>query len=148
MKKRIGLFLGILVTCLLTACESYQQANVVLPDGFVIRARLADTPEKTEKGLMFVKHLPTDEGMLFIFDKSDTHYFWMKNTLIDLDIIFISPQGYITQQYEQVPHTYTYTPDSEIPVVPGEGQYVLEAAAGTIMRHNLKKGDKISFSLP
>ena len=97
---------------------------------------------------MFVKHLPADEGMLFVFEREDEHYFWMKNTLIDLDIIFLDPQGRITVQYECVPHTYTYTPDSEIPFVAGQGQYVLEAAAGTITRHGLQAGDRLEFTLP
>ncbi|MBO7238440.1 MAG: DUF192 domain-containing protein [Elusimicrobiaceae bacterium] len=143
--KRLFVFLaGVLFFC---AC-AYQQTNVTLPDGFVIRARIADTPQKTEKGLMFVKNLPADEGMLFVFDADELHHFWMKNTLIDLDIIFLSPGGVITQLYEKVPHTYTYTPDSEVPVVNGQAQYVLEAAAGTITRHQLKSGDKINFNLP
>ena len=142
--KRIALF-AILVLGLF-AC-SYRWTNVTLPDGFTIRTRIADTPKKAEKGLMFVKNLPADEGMLFVFDKPEIHHFWMKNTLIDLDIIFILPDGEITQLYEKVPHTYTYTPESEIPVVQGYAQYVLEAAAGTISRHQLKSGDKITFIL-
>ena len=144
--KKIALL--VLLVGALAACGGYKQTTVTLPDGFAIRARLADTPEKTEKGLMFVKHLPETEGMLFVFDKEDVHYFWMKNTLIDLDILFLAPDGTITQIYERVPHTYTYTPEAEIPVVAGYGQYVLEAAAGTGARHGLKAGDKISFTLP
>lgn len=96
---------------------------------------------------MFVKKLPADEGMLFVFDEEALHYFWMKNTLIDLDIIFLSQDGHITQLYEHVPHTYTYTPDAQVPVVEGYGQYVLEAAAGTIGSHQLKSGDKLTWTL-
>ena len=144
MKKAWAFLLAVII---LGAC-GYRQTTVTLPDGFAIRARVADTPEKAEKGLMFVKHLPADEGMLFVFDKEEPHYFWMKNTLIDLDIIFLSADGVITQLYEKVPHTYTYTPESEIPVVGGMAQYVLETAAGTAARHGLKSGDKIIFTLP
>ena len=143
--KKIFLFLACII--FMAAC-TYQKTDVILPDGFVIHARIADTPEKTEKGLMFVKQLPKDEGMLFVFDKEEMHYFWMKNTLIDLDIIFLSADGTITAPYEKVEHTYTYTPESQIPVVGGQAQYVLEAAAGTISRHSLKTGDKITFTLP
>ena len=144
MKK---FFVFITALLCLAACN-YQWTDVTLPDGFLIRARLADTPQKTEKGLMFVKQLPADEGMLFVFAQQKEQYFWMKNTLIDLDIIFLSSDGRITQLYEEVPHTYTYTPESEIPVVRGSAKYVLEAAAGTITKHHLKSGDKISFSIP
>ena len=133
---------------LLFAACGYARTDVVLPNGFTVHTRIADTPKKTEKGLMFVKNLPEDEGMLFVFDKPDTHIFWMKNTLIDLDIIFLSPDGTINELYERVPHTYTYTPDAKVPIVRGNGQYVLEAAAGTISRAQLKSGDKLSFTLP
>lgn len=131
----------------LCACGFYEETNVMLPDGFTVRARIADTPQKTEKGLMFVKQLPQNEGMLFVFDKEQEHYFWMKNTLIDLDIIFLSDGGKITALYERVPHTYSYTPDHEIPVVSGHGRYVLEAAAGTVSRRGLKPGDHLIFTL-
>lgn len=145
MNKVLFSFCAALLFC---ACGTYAETDVTLPDGFVIRARVADTPQKTEKGLMFVKHLPTDEGMLFVFEKEQEHYFWMKNTLIDPDIIFLDAQGKITDLYERVPHTYTYTPEHEIPVVNATGQFVLEAAAGTAARHGLKPGDKIAFAIP
>ncbi len=145
MKKFFFFFLSTLTLC---ACSGYQSTDVTLPDGFAIHCRIADTPEKTEKGLMFVKHLPENEGMLFVFDLEQEHHFWMKNTLIDLDIIFLSAEGKITQAYSRVPHTYTYTPEHEIPIASGIGLYVLEASAGTIERHGLKSGDKISFTLP
>lgn len=148
MKKILFGCLPLLAAWCLCACGGYEYTTVTLPDGFAIRAALADTPQKSEKGLMFVKHLPADEGMLFVFEREDEHYFWMKNTLIDLDIIFLDPQGRITVQYERVPHTYTYTPDSEIPFVAGQGQYVLEVAAGTITRHGLQAGDRLEFTLP
>ncbi len=136
-----------MLAVLLSGCGGYRQTTVTLPDGFVLHTRVADTQEKTEKGLMFVKHLPENEGMLFVFDQPQTYYFWMKNTWIDLDIIFLSADGEITQLYEHVPHTYSYTPDHEIPVVRGEGQYVLEAAAGTAHRHRLQAGDRLQFTL-
>lgn len=145
MKKICLLLFSVLLLC---ACDGYQKTTVTLPDGFAISCAIADTPEKTEKGLMFVKHLPQDEGMLFVFDQTQEQYFWMKNTLIDLDIIFLDEKQNITALYERVPHTYTYTPDYEIPVVKGNGQYVLEAAAGTITRHGLAQGQQLQFTLP
>lgn len=145
MKK---IFLLSILALGLCACGGYEKTDVRLPDGFVISCAIADTPQKTAKGLMFVKQLPKNEGMLFVFDQEQEQYFWMKNTLIDLDIIFLDAEQKITTLYEQVPHTYTYTPDYQIPVVQGQGQYVLEAAAGTITRHALKQGQRLEFTLP
>ena len=144
MKKVFLLFLALIW---LGACNSYHKVTVVFPNGFNVVVRIADTPEKIQKGLMFVTDLPENEGMLFLFNQEDDHYFWMKNTLIDLDIIYLSSQGNITQLYERVPRTYTYTPEHEIPVVLGRGQYVLEVPAGTITRQNLKEGDQLLFNL-
>ena len=140
------LLLSILFS-LLCACDGYRRTEVTLPSGFTIRARIADTPQKSEKGLMFVKHLPQAEGMLFVLQGEGPHYFWMKNTLIDLDIIYLASDKTVTRIYERVPHSYTYTPDNEIAYVVAEGAYVLEAAAGTAARQGLKLGDKINFSL-
>ena len=125
----------------------YQTVSVRFPDGFVLHARVADTQEKTEKGLMFVKHLPEDEGMLFVFDQEAERYFWMKNTWLDLDIFFLAKDGTILQIYDHVPHTYSYTPQANIPVVSAVAQYVLETPAGTAMRRQLHVGDKLTFPL-
>ena len=144
MKK---LLIVISFAFLFCGCDHYRHTSVILNNGFSIHVRIADTPEKTKKGLMFVKHLPENEGMLFLMPNAGPHYFWMKNTLIDLDIIYISQDKTITQLYERVPRTYTYTPDHQIPFVKGDGIYVLGAAAGTISRQGLKTGDKINFSL-
>ena len=93
----------------LAACTNYQTVSITLPDGFVLHARVADTPAKQEKGLMFVKHLTENEGMLFTFDEETEQLFWMKNTLIDLDIVFIGADKRVILVDPEVPHSYTYT---------------------------------------
>ena len=144
MKKLFALT-GLL---LLAGCGGYETVTVTLPDGFAVNAKVADTPEKTERGLMFVKHLPENEGMLFVFDQEDDQVFWMKNTLIDLDILFIAPDKTVNQAYEEVEHSYTYTPDSDVAYVAGRGQYVLELPAKTIAKHGIQPGDALQFELP
>jgi len=107
-----------------------------------ILVEIADTPEKRAKGLSDRQSLPENQGMLFLFDKPDFHSFWMKDTLIPLDFIWIrddkvvgitqniKPEGY------QPPHVLT--PEEKI-------NAVLEANAGFVKKSNLKVGDKISF---
>lgn len=131
----------------LTGC-GYKTISLQLPDGFEMKTRVAITPAQKAKGLMFVKNLPENQAMLFPFEQEEMQYFWMKNTLIDLDILFLNSDGKINQIFEKVPHTYTYTPEAEIPVVSAPAQYVVETAAGTVARHHLKIGDLIAFTLP
>ena len=137
-------FLPVVLLCL-GACKQYQTIPVTLPDGFTVHALVADTAEKQEKGLMFVKELPENEGMIFIFEQDQEQSFWMKNTLIDLDMVFIDSKKTVTDVAAQMPRSYTYTPDNEIAYAFGYGQYVLELAAQTAAKHGVTPGTKISF---
>ena len=118
-----------------------------MPDGFVVNATLARTPEETAQGLMFVKHLPENEGMLFIFDQNKPQVFWMKNTLIDLDIVFLDENQKVTSVSAEVPRSYTYTPDDQVALAFGQGQYVLELASKTAAKHGVKEGAELKFKL-
>lgn len=142
--KRLLLFA---LPFLLCACGGYQTVTVTLPDGFAVRARVADTPEKQEKGLMFVKNLPENEGMLFVFEQDEDQGFWMKNTLIDLDMVFIGADKKVTSVAQEVEHSYTYTPDEDVAYAIGYGQYVLELAAKTAAKHGVCPGAEIKFDL-
>ena len=141
--KKFSLLLAALCLC---ACAKYQTVTITLPDGFTINARVADTPEKKEKGLMFVTHLPENEGMLFVSDEDELQQFWMKNTLINLDMVFILADQTVSFVAEDVEHTYTYTPDYDIPRVTGFGRYVLELPAKTAGKHGVKEGAQLAFS--
>ena len=143
MKKYLIFVSALLCVC---ACKHYKTTPITLPDGFVINARVADTPDKQERGLMFVKNLPENEGMIFIFDHEEEQVFWMKNTLIDWDMVFIGADQTVTSVAAEVPHSYTYTPDNEVAYALGYGQYVLELAAQTAAKHNVVPGAKIAFS--
>ena len=61
---------------------------------------LAVTPEAIERGLMFRETIPPGTGMLFLFDRSRVHQFWMGNCLTDMDIIFLDGAGHITAVHE------------------------------------------------
>ena len=138
----------LILTVFLGACAQPAIVTVTLPDGFKVSARVADTPQTQEKGLMFVTELPENEGMLFVFEEEDELVFWMKNTLIDLDMIFIDGEKTVTSVAAEMPHSYTYTPDDQVAYASGWGKYVLELTAKTAARHNVKEGTKLSFSLP
>ncbi len=68
-----------------------------------IKAEIADTDEERETGLMFRQSLGKGEGMLFIFPNAAVQNFWMKNTLIPLDMIFIAENGTIVKIHHAAP---------------------------------------------
>ncbi|HEY9580922.1 MAG TPA: DUF192 domain-containing protein [Rhizorhapis sp.] len=102
---------------------------------------VARTPEEQAKGLMFRKELPAKGGMLFPFDPPQVASFWMKNTVIPLDIIFIRPDGsiaFIADKRE---------PYSLIPVSSGQmNSAVLELAGGRAAALGIKKDDVVRWS--
>jgi uncharacterized membrane protein (UPF0127 family) len=99
---------------------------------------IADTPQLRQQGLMFRRHLPADQGMLFDFGKPRPVQMWMKNTYIPLDMIFIRADGTVIGiGADTVPLSEDTVGVNE----PVKG--VLEVAAGTAARIGLKPGDRI-----
>ncbi len=134
--------------CVCLAGCSNKKVTVTLPDGAKIKAELALTSEETERGMMFRKELAPSKGMLFVFEQDEPRMFWMKNTLIDLDMIFINSDGTVNNVAANVPRSYVYTPDSQVAYRGGFGKYVLELAAGSAKKHNIEQGSQIKFKLP
>jgi uncharacterized membrane protein (UPF0127 family) len=133
-----------LLTGLLTAAEP-ATVPVIFPNGTVIHAEVAQTPKERANGLMNRKSLPPDHGMLFVFEKADLYFFWMKNTFITLDIIWISPDKRIVHIEEQVP------PCRRDPC-PVYGRrfkslYVLEVNGGVAQKQGLSIGSSVQFDL-
>lgn len=104
----------------------------------VFDVKIADTPEKATKGLMFQTHLAKNEGMLFV-DKTDrVWHMWMKNTLIPLDMIFIARDGSIVKIIANAtPHDLTLLSSDQ--AVGG----VLEIGGGVCDQMNIQVGDKV-----
>ena len=116
---------------------------VLMPSGkdpITVDVEIARTPEERQRGLMYRKHLAPNQGMLFLFEKTDHLSFWMRNTYIPLDMVFIEPGMRVLGIVENT------TPLSDKSCrVPGESQYVLEVNAGFSRAHGLKRGDKVQF---
>ncbi len=96
------------------------------------------------KGLMFREELPQDAGMFFIFDKPDIYGFWMKNTLIPLDMVWLDGDMEAVHVEEQVMPCKTENPcpiyRNHVPA-----KYVLELNAGTLQSLGFKVGDPFVF---
>ena len=98
---------------------------------------LARTPEQRRLGLMFVTDLADQSGMLFVYPYPQSVSFWMRNTPLSLDILFIDEDG-IVQRIEQ-----SATPFSTELLNGGSDiQYVLELHAGVAAKHDISKGDR------
>ena len=102
---------------------------------------VAQTPEEQAQGLMFRKRVGPNEGMLFPFNPPRPASFWMKNTLIPLDMIFVGTDGTIESiAVNTVPH-------SEEPVTSrGTVAAVLELAGGRSRELGLKAGDRVVWT--
>lgn len=96
------------------------------------KVEIAYTPEKQEKGLMGRESLPKDQGMLFIYDEPQDLSYWMKNTLISLDIIFIDDDMEVVSVKQGQPM-------SEEPITEDDVQYVLEVNSNS----GIEEGDQL-----
>jgi uncharacterized protein len=121
---------------------------ITLPGGTIIHAELADTPLKRAEGLMYREQLAGDRGMLFTFSQPEAWVFWMKNTKIPLDLIWMNEKKQIIHMEQNVP-ICTRTDDSCPQYRPNEGAiYVLELAAGRAESLKLQRGSKLQFRVP
>lgn len=111
---------------------------------------LAKTQAEREKGLMFRSRLDTDKGMLFIFNGEGTYPFWMKNTLIPLDIIWIDKNykvAYVAESAQPcLPAEAGKQEACPLIIPPANSNYVLEINAGISKKIGLKPGDEFIFN--
>ncbi len=106
-----------------------------------IFVEIADSDSEQTAGLMFRNNLPENQGMLFIFKEEEIRSFWMKNTYISLDIIFLNSEKEVINFYESAePLNETKKYISASPC-----KYVLEVNGGWSKNHSLEEGDKIEF---
>jgi uncharacterized membrane protein (UPF0127 family) len=117
--------------------------RVVFPDGFNVHVEIATDEETRAQGLMYRDQLRPGTGMLFFFPEEGEYAFWMKNTLIALDMIFIDANRKIVRIHHDVPPCKV----DDCPSYPAnaKSQYVLEVAGGVARQHGLREGDVLRF---
>ena len=104
-----------------------------------MEVEVARTEEELQRGLMFRERLAPRSGMLFVFPESSDHSFWMKNTLIPLDMLFISADGRVAAIVERAPLDRASN-DGGV-----ASRYVLEVVQGWSRAHGVKVGDRVRF---
>jgi uncharacterized membrane protein (UPF0127 family) len=98
----------------------------------------ADTPQREEQGMMFIREMDEHTGMLFMFPENKRVRMWMKNTYVSLDLLFLNSQGKIDYIAEKA------TPQSEDIIGPPTPEFaVLELKGGACERFGIKVGDKV-----
>src|SRR5437899_4092397 len=117
--------------------------RVVFPDGYAVTVEVAADDATRQQGLMYRDRLPPEGGMIFFFPQSGHYPFWMKNTLIPLDLIWIDD----TKRIVHVAHDIPPCKADPCPSYPPNAmaRYVLEVAAGEAARHGLANGQTLRF---
>ena len=139
----LGFFLTMFVV-LFTAFGCQAQPKVIISTQagreLSFQVEIADTPAKRELGLQYRRELAADRGMIFLFPTEHEQSFWMKNTPLPLDMIFINRDRKIVGIVERaVPYS------TEARRVSGGSQYVLEINGGLSRRYGFKAGDSVRF---
>jgi uncharacterized membrane protein (UPF0127 family) len=127
----------------LAACDPTSQVTIVSADHTVrgvVKVEIAATPDTRELGLMYRNHLDDNAGMLFIFPSPNTAQFWMKNTVIPLDMFFADSNRKVLGIVANA------QPYSEALLGGFNGTlYVLEVNAGYAAKHDIMVGDSLEF---
>jgi len=139
MKNKIIFILIFLI--FLTSCTKYE--TIFIDNGeeeIKIKAEIADTQEKRERGLQFRKNLDENKGMFFAFNSDASYSFRMVNTLIPLDIIFISKDFDIVEIFHAEPCKEEPCKEYKTKKY---SRYVLEVNGNFTTNNNIKVGDRI-----
>lgn len=102
---------------------------------------IAKSKKQLKKGLMYKTHIPKNYGMLFNYNKYGNHSFWMKNTLIPLDLIFLSHKNTVIDFIQNLkPHSLNSNK------IDKPSYNVIETNNGWIERNNVNIGDRIKYT--
>ena len=106
---------------------------------------VARTDAQRERGLMDRTSVAPHTGMIFVFDRDQPVDFWMKNTLVPLDMIFVAAGGTVRRVFADVPVVAPSLPDAQIPRESAQAKYVIELAAGEAARDGIVAGTKLDL---
>lgn len=140
LSVRTGLMaLGLAVAAMAAPAQEAQHLpRVELHAGMHnISAEVAQSPDQRQIGLMYRRSMPTNDGMLFVFEDAQVHCFWMKNTLLPLSIAFLADDGKIVNVEDMAPNTE----DSHCPKA--KVRYALEMNQGWFAKRGFKPGMKL-----
>lgn len=109
----------------------------------VLLLEVADTSEEHAEGLMFRRNLAKNSGMFFVFPEEISKDFWMKNTLLPLDILFVSNDGLIVDMASMIPckRDPCTVYQSALPY-----RYAIEVNEGFLRQHRVRRGDRVRFA--
>lgn len=144
---RFPLLTFFLLVFALPACaqEEVHRERLVVESGdelHVFQVEIADAPHEQAQGLMHRTEMAEDHGMFFIFGDYAPRRFWMKNTLIPLDIIFVHQDGVIHHIHRQAqPHDTSGAPSN------GPAKAVLEINGGLSDQLGIKEGDRVLHAI-
>ena len=143
-------FIALFFVLTLSACfdaeqtADKQEITIQTPSGqqAVFSVDIADTPTEQQKGLMFVESMPDKEGMIFLYPQQTQTFFWMKNTLIPLDMLFFDKDNELIHvEHSAVPH-------DEAPRGPQDPICsVVEINGGLAKKMNMTFGSKLITNL-
>ncbi|MCU0255790.1 MAG: DUF192 domain-containing protein [Vicinamibacterales bacterium] len=141
-------FVALLLTGAMGAVAMAQYAKprgeVVFPDKTRVSVEIAVTDAERQRGLMFRERMAPNEGMVFVFDQDGTYPFWMKNTLIPLDMIWVD------RDYRIVDIAHSVPPCKADPCPSyghkGSATYVVEVVSGFARQRGVKVGDVLVFA--
>lgn len=133
---------GLVTAAIACAQPKPSWAVAVLPSGAEFTLEIAADPETRARGYMGRASVGPKEGMLFVFETTERHAFWMRNCLVPLDMVWLDVSRRVVDVADSAPPC---PKDAECPnIVPkGAARYVLEFAAGTVRRQGLKTGDTV-----
>ena len=139
---------SLVLTAGLSTCRSEPSVVIATKSGkeHAFRVEIADTDELRARGLMYRESMAENEGMVFIFDTPGSYPFWMKNTLIPLDMIWVDADRRVVFIAPSVPPCKA-DPCPNFPATPPPpALYVVEVVSGFAKKHGVKVGDQLVFN--